>query len=134
MLLLLLVTSLVGLALEMRSLDTGFGDDFEDFDLGGFSFRLFGFFSVTRLSQGSEEMKKWVHVQSITHYLLSLLLENGLESSESDEEFSESDPLPAATASSSLSLLDTAESLPSDEDVSVDEEQYSLIKHSLYTE
>jgi len=49
--------------------------------------------------------------------LLSLLQENGLESSESDEELSELDPL--ATASSSLSLLDTAESLPSDDDVSI---------------
>jgi len=51
------VTSLLGLALEMRSLDIRLRDDLEDFDFVGLSFRLFGFFSATRLSQGSEENK-----------------------------------------------------------------------------
>lgn len=51
--------------------------------------------------------------------LLSLLVEKGLDlplSSESDEESVEFDRL---MTSSSLSLLETAESLPSDDDVSI---------------
>jgi len=54
---LIFFVGLVGLALEMRSLDIGLRDDLKDFGFGGLSFRLFGFFSATRLSQGSEENK-----------------------------------------------------------------------------
>lgn len=48
------VTILVGLALDINSLAIGLGDDFKVFDFGGFNFRFFGFFSDTRLSQGSK--------------------------------------------------------------------------------
>jgi len=47
------VTILVGLALDINSLAISLEEDFEDFDFGWFSFRFFGFFSATRLSQGS---------------------------------------------------------------------------------
>ena len=60
-------------------------------------------------------------------FILSVLAENGLElslSSESDEEL-EFDRL---ATSSSLSLLETAESLPSEDDVSV-----LTLKHSNIT-
>ena len=61
-------TFLVGLALDISSLAIGFGDDFDDFDFGGFNFRFFGFLSATRLSQGSKDIKiVYYHCTTHTH-------------------------------------------------------------------
>ena len=71
-------TFLVGLALDISSLAIGFGDDFDDFDFGGFNFRFFGFLSATRLSQGSKDIETvYYHCTTHTHIrLINILLKS----------------------------------------------------------